>query len=966
MRLGLRIALLSAVLAIELVGLGFFIKGFFPYKKSIPGFASQQDQPKDMGGKLQSAYGARQYDRLVIMLVDALRNDFVFGNNSAMSYTQGLLRSGDAMGYTAKALAPTVTMPRIKALMTGTVPNFLDAVLNIAESDTSSSLKFHDNLLWQLKNQGKTINMFGDDTWLRLFPDIFTETDGTSSFFVTDTVEVDANVTRHVRPELERGGWDVTIFHYLGLDHIGHLAGPDSSLMKPKQEEMDHVVQTVHEIVTKQDAQRQIEDPNAKPTLFVLLGDHAMNEIGNHGGNSHLETSTVFVFMGQGIHGQPIADQGKNALSALLTREVPQINLVPTLALLFGVPIPKNNLGLPLADLIRGYPDEERLWLLQLAAHQMYGVVQANDGDTSDIDIDASSKTPLHCDKEQDAASQSLRCEYMQALSAHRRFVDSESAKAAEMAAVAEREYYRFMEHANAHLSRTFSGYDLKAMATGIALFGVVVLLLVDLCQSYSSGGSGGGIISYKTKEIKVSLPSILLLVTYLISVLSSSLIEEEHQFWYHWVQTMLLLRMITSKSFSVGFRSFAQMCLFRVVRAWNQTGQKWTGETDIRYRLNNSHTRLMWILVVVSFAFFGICAGWVHKSALLSEPTAAFQARRSPLHSSSPDIGSSQNNSKTINRYKRRLAYGQRILRGIYATALANALVYQMERNGGWEAIGISKPVWTAVRWFTPTDLSDVARFVYLLTLAAVGVGAVCAWLRCRVGYSEPAVASMLEGLVGILPLLMLLARPHNIPVFSMFMAMFLLFFPQLVPGMHGLNRRAAVAQTDSEKMPGTRCGGWRLPALQPSKALVHLCLVHASFFALGNSNSLASLDISNAYAGVSRYNEVLVGVLLFIGNWAGPIWWAVAGLTTFVLASSGSGTKGRRLQRLVEWLVAAHLWQALTLLMLSIVVTSMRTHLFIWSVFSPRYLYQIAWFVAFYLLVGTVGSTAWLAWIM
>ncbi|KAJ2490041.1 major facilitator super transporter protein, partial [Coemansia sp. RSA 2049] len=221
-----RLCVLAAVVLVELVGLGFFVKGFFPYKKSIPGFARPQDQPPDIG-RTATPDAEPQYDRLVIMLVDALRNDFVFGNNSAMDYTQSLLRDGQAVGFTAKALAPTVTMPRIKALMAGTVPNFLDAVLNIAESDTSSSLKHHDNLLWQLKHhRNKTINMFGDDTWLRLFPDIFTKTDGTSSFFVTDTVEVDNNVTRHVRPELERDDWDVTIFHYLGLDHIGHLAGP--------------------------------------------------------------------------------------------------------------------------------------------------------------------------------------------------------------------------------------------------------------------------------------------------------------------------------------------------------------------------------------------------------------------------------------------------------------------------------------------------------------------------------------------------------------------------------------------------------------------------------------------------------------------------------------------------------------------------------------------------------------------
>jgi len=41
-----------------------------------------------------------------------------------------------------------------------------------------------------------------------------------------DFVEVDNNVTRHVAPELEKDDWDALVLHYLGLDHVGHKAGP--------------------------------------------------------------------------------------------------------------------------------------------------------------------------------------------------------------------------------------------------------------------------------------------------------------------------------------------------------------------------------------------------------------------------------------------------------------------------------------------------------------------------------------------------------------------------------------------------------------------------------------------------------------------------------------------------------------------------------------------------------------------
>lgn len=38
---------------------------------------------------------------------------------------------------------------------------------------------------------------YGDDTWLKLFPNAFMREDGTTSFFVADYTEVDDNVTRH-------------------------------------------------------------------------------------------------------------------------------------------------------------------------------------------------------------------------------------------------------------------------------------------------------------------------------------------------------------------------------------------------------------------------------------------------------------------------------------------------------------------------------------------------------------------------------------------------------------------------------------------------------------------------------------------------------------------------------------------------------------------------------------------------
>jgi len=113
---------------------------------------------------------------------------FFFGNGheAVLICIYSLIADGAALPFTAHATSPTITMPRIKAITTGSTPSFLDVILNFAESDTSSSLATQDTWLAQMKAKkaGKLI-MYGDDTWLKLFPETFDRSDGTSSFFVS-------------------------------------------------------------------------------------------------------------------------------------------------------------------------------------------------------------------------------------------------------------------------------------------------------------------------------------------------------------------------------------------------------------------------------------------------------------------------------------------------------------------------------------------------------------------------------------------------------------------------------------------------------------------------------------------------------------------------------------------------------------------------------------------------------------
>ena len=104
--------------------------------------------------------------------------------------------------------------------MSGTIPGFVDFLLNFGSDQFSE-----DSLLEQWKMSGYNLTFFGDDTWLKLFPNHFVRSDGTNSFFVSDFFQVDQNVSRHLPNEVQKDDWDVAILHYLGLDHIGHWIG---------------------------------------------------------------------------------------------------------------------------------------------------------------------------------------------------------------------------------------------------------------------------------------------------------------------------------------------------------------------------------------------------------------------------------------------------------------------------------------------------------------------------------------------------------------------------------------------------------------------------------------------------------------------------------------------------------------------------------------------------------------------
>lgn len=134
----------------------------------------------------------------------------------------------------------------------------------------------------------------------------------------------------------------------------------------------------------------------------------------------------------------------------------------------------------------------------------------------------------------------------------------------------------------------------------------------------------------------------------------------------------------------------------------------------------------------------------------------------------------------------------------------------------------------------------------------------------------------------------------------------------------------------------------------------LISMILQYTSFFAFGGSNAISSIDLSSSYNGVEKYDVGLVALLTFCGNWAGPIWWTSA-TNLLLLGDNNGGRQGILIQHLS--LLSA--FNTTSVLAVMLACTVLRTHLFIWTVFSPKYLYVMAWSIGQHLCINIAGGS-------
>ncbi|KZC05549.1 GPI ethanolamine phosphate transferase 2, partial [Dufourea novaeangliae] len=797
------IVVLFYVLFIAPLSIVLFLYGFFPLINYDNTIATENDIPtfiENVRIKTDTLYQP-MVKRVILMVIDALRWDFITGSigKVAMPITSSLIANSSACLFQTKVHPPTVTMPRIKAITTGVIPSFIDVALNFGSKPVTG-----DNVLLQAKKYGYKSVFYGDETWLTLFPSVFERYDSTTSFIVTDFTEVDNNITRHLHKELHtKTDWSIMVLHYLGLDHIGHVHGPFSPLIKTKLKEMDNVIARIQSRV-------QEWNQNNDSSLFIICGDHGMKDSGGHGGSTMSETTVPF-----------IAISGKCVQNNSHFTEVAQVDIASTLSTILGVPIPYSNLGSVFLDSLYNLPVSKKLYVLFYNAKQVFN----------------------HFQQLTDYKSEYAYQKYMEAIKLHIAWLNTK-------------------DHTNDITDDIVLSY--KA-----ALKGMKELLISSMIKyDFHLITVAIFFLSHETvnKMGKWFFP--LGAFVHAISFGGSSFVEEEHQTWYfYWATLLILLLYNTATKFYSHLQFYrnykqysnAQNCIkllllmigHRILRKLNSTGDKYAHLPDIAGVLVEQESMLGMTVMLATALILLMWLDFIHED-------------------------------KKYKKYS--LMFNLLMCICIYLRHMHNNNV-------------IKVPLYPQSR-----GIYEVQIFWMLLAMNSV--------------HYIYRLVSMIK---------------YNRGIFLQTTLFFILRMWIMVTAM--LHQPYNVILLPLQIIVSSLTGS----IIKDNNAFVYAWIGNVFYFYQGNSNSLATIDVAAGYVGIQSYMPIVNGSLLIINTYSAPV------LAYLLLVYYSVLQYPYDTHVIIKQVSKTYItWRLLPITIYTIIISIQRHHLFVWSVFSPKLLYE------------------------
>ncbi|XP_055536895.1 GPI ethanolamine phosphate transferase 2 [Wyeomyia smithii] len=889
-----------------------FCYGFFPFSYSTSAKSSLLDLPSSLdNARLNNGSYKSRHSRIILMVIDAMRCDFV--TEKTMPFLHSLIATGAACQYRLQVHPPTVTMPRIKAMTSGSIPSFLDVILNLGSAKTEL-----DTFLYQMIQQHQRIVFYGDNTWTNMFPDIFyRKRENVDSLYVNDFYKGDENITNSMRLELLNFDWELMILHYLGLDHIGHVEGPFSGKIPSKLKEMDNVISEIVESMNRWDKRNQTAP------LLLITGDHGMRDSGGHGGSTFSETNVPLLVIGNNC-----------------TRSddlFMQIDIAPTLATLLGVAIPYSSIGSLIVPVLDDIPPIDKVYAAFYNTKRLVEKAQILSNDN--------------------VKKQDFFLQYKEAKLLHTIFLEHEDDLTILNKAI--NKYSTISRNLSALLIKNYIRYDEFSMLLGICLgvltstlsillvflpqniseikiqlnlvpivavlatlsftkyfifkldlIGLAILqnfysyhslLVCIFCCLYIYWSVFKSIISFIKKnrvQCHQATPPISCLVLgfsfHAISSCSSSFIEEEHLIWYYFCSTLFLLMTILelkklnrvieklklSRRANEGFlnnflwerhlfciKSVLFLCGHILLRRLNQTGDKWQHLADIGDWLNKDEHKSPLSVVLV----FALCSTVYAIGRFAGVLTTILSATACFLV------------------YYYRLMAGLVAFFGIIPTKTNNCLTIFWINLVEIFAISLLPKLYNAIIK-TKKDSSSI--LVSVITITAL--------------------------------LSTLLHKPHNV----------ILVAALLSSSRYLVTRIDNVSESKLESLL--------------LKIGSHIWLGKLFYFYQGNSNNLATIDLNAGYVGLSSFSFWRVGLLLLLNTYHGQI---LSFLMLLYHLENGHRHKfankliqdEQRKQTISNWFLKLYsIANIIPLTFYVIVVAFMRNHIFVWTVFSPKLIYE------------------------
>ncbi|KAL3835129.1 hypothetical protein ACJIZ3_009865 [Penstemon smallii] len=355
------LAVFLGIMLLHSLAILLFTRGFLLTRSELSKYSQCEDisespcfPPNHDQNANASCWTKPAVDRLVIIVLDAIRIDFVapsafFAEKKPwmdkLKVFHELASQNQSSARIFKAIAdpPTTSLQRLKGLTTGGLPTFID----VGNSFGAPAI-IEDNLIQQLVQNGKRVVMMGDDTWVQLFPHHFTTSYPFPSFNVKDLDTVDNGCITNLFPTLYKGDWDVLVAHFLGVDHAGHIFGVDSTPMIEKLEQYNELIKKVVGVLESQSGPGGLHEN----TMLLVMGDHGQTLNGDHGGGTAEEVETAMFAYSLKKPPTPLPAVDDNSSCQLdmhgkwiCINSFYQLDFAATVSALLGLPFPFGSIG---------------------------------------------------------------------------------------------------------------------------------------------------------------------------------------------------------------------------------------------------------------------------------------------------------------------------------------------------------------------------------------------------------------------------------------------------------------------------------------------------------------------------------------------------------------------------------------------------------------------------------------------